>query len=327
MTIDYFSIASEFLSRYGLNGQAIPLKDKKAIWGWRKGLENGKPGVQENPHWPEATAWGYAPCKGSTDVIMDVDVPDHPLPRYIAWLFGLHSYLTIGRGTHRHYYLRLAYPMNAAIISIREDDVMISTGDDPDDDDLAQRSSDNKELLSARGYGGYVASLGSQHPSGDTYQIICSNQPRVLIVPETDEFLRLLNQFKPQLGGTPPPNTPQLNPKPAEPRSAAAPGSEGFKMGKAGKPINPRLTAAVMQALEVWENRSLNLKRSGNGYLTASLYRNLTRSDDRNRSSFFVYETCTVFDRATGEMWGTAQLCKFFHIRMNDFGGLYAPNC
>ncbi|CAG0974834.1 hypothetical protein ANRL4_01500 [Anaerolineae bacterium] len=324
MTIDYFSTASEFLSSYKLNGQAVPLKEKKAIWGWREGLETGKPGVQPNPHWPEATGWAYAPHKGSTDVILDVDDPDHPLPAYLVWFFRLNFTLVVGRDTHRHYYFRLAYPMQSAIISIREEDVMVIPGDEPDD--LVYGSFDNKEIVSLRGYGGYAASVGSQHPSGDTYRIIRPYPLRTLTASETDELLRLLHQFKPQ-GGIPSPTAPQRSPKPNEPRSAAGPGSEASpKMHFTGKNINPRLIAAVVQALEVWEGRDLKLKRSGQ-YSTASLFRNLTRSDDRNRSSYFVLETCTVFDRATGEMWGTAQLCNFFGIRMNDFGGLYAPNC
>lgn len=281
-------LASACVETNQFPAQAFPLIGKRPACGhrWTRTLGSGHPGVQPSAYWASATGFGLAPYRGSLLAFVDIDQPHHALARSICSLIPPENTFTVGRGDHLHLYLILARMLPQST--------------------LKRNDAQGHEVASLRGYGAYLTGPGSRHPSGEIYRVLSSARVLTLNQVQTDTLIDLFI-------AAPDVRRPIASMPPALPPAGALPNQ---------KRVNPKVTMAVIQALESWEGRKL-VFRPGRTYQTASLYRNPMRADDRHRSAYFILETCTVIDAATHQMWGTMRLCDWLGIRVQAYGGLY----
>ena len=149
---------------------AFPLIDKQPASGAAWSSWTANPGVYDksDAHWSAASGYALSPTRDSLMAIVDLDDPVF-LPELLAAAPHLAHTFQVKRGDHIHFYIKLARPMNSAIVS---------------------RKQKGHEVASVRAYGAYVVGPHSDHASGQSY-IPNNNQIQKLSGYEQDQLLAL----------------------------------------------------------------------------------------------------------------------------------------
>jgi hypothetical protein len=293
VTKNYKHYAQRLLDRIYGGFEAFPVTGKKPTnnykWGQNSLRDEGiHPCTPEL--WAAATGYAVAPVESPCPLVI-LDVDDHNSETVRAALAIIDGEtFTVGRGDHRHYYIRLTSPLPKAAIQVTA---------------LNLKTMKEKEVCSLRGPGAYVVGPGSIHPSGDEYRVVSrwGVPVRELSPAQTAALLALFGA------------TESVPAAPAPAKMSKQEERKHRRAAKIGRATNPALLAEIMRRLEAWAGHSLKFSN-----FTASLYKNPMRSDDEHRSAYVSKFTGWIHDRGTGQAWNVAQVCDFLGIRITDYG-------